>query len=112
LRLGDVELVYQGGALPGSRAWLGQGSQRHDLLPAGTTLGRSRDSDVVIADERASRQHAIIELRAIPQGQEWVISDLSSANGTFVNGERVRARVLRRGDEICIGDTRLRFGAP
>jgi pSer/pThr/pTyr-binding forkhead associated (FHA) protein/subtilisin family serine protease len=112
LRLGDVELVYQGGALPGSRAWLEQGSQRHDLLPAGTTLGRSRDSDVVIADERASRQHAIIELRAIPQGQEWVISDLSSANGTFVNGERVRARVLRRGDEICIGDTRLRFGAP
>jgi pSer/pThr/pTyr-binding forkhead associated (FHA) protein len=109
LRLGDVELVYQAGSgvigTPPPAAWLEHGGRRYTLSPAGAALGRSHESDVVLADERASRQHARIEL----QGDEWVIKDLGSANGTFVNGERIRVRPLRPGDEIVIGDTRLYF---
>jgi pSer/pThr/pTyr-binding forkhead associated (FHA) protein len=39
-----------------------------------------------------------------------VISDLDSANGTFVNGQRIQRHALRSGDEIGVGDTRLSFG--
>jgi len=106
LRLGDVELAYQGGtAAPPAGAWLEHGGRRHTLSPAGLVIGRSHDSDLVLADERASRQHASIDL----QGDAWVISDLGSANGTLVNGERVQVRELRSGDEIRVGDTRLYF---
>ena len=108
LRLGDVELAYQAGAgaPPAAEgAWLEIGGRRHALSPAGVVLGRSHDSDLVVADERASRQHASIDL----QGDTWVISDLGSANGTLVNGERVRERALRPGDEIRVGDTRIYF---
>jgi len=108
LRLGDVELAYQAGTAPQGGAWLEEGGRRHALSPAGLVLGRSHDSDLVLADERASRQQARIQL----QGDVWVISDLGSANGTFVNGERVRERVLRPGDEIRVGDTRLYFRLP
>lgn len=86
-------------------AWLELGGRRHALSPAGMVLGRSHDSDLVVADERASRQHASIDL----QGDTWIISDLDSANGTFVNGERIRERALRPGDEIRVGDTRIYF---
>lgn len=108
LRLGDVELAYQAGAgapTAAGGAWLELGGRRHALSPAGMVLGRSHDSDLVVADERASRQHASIDL----QGDTWIISDLGSANGTLVNGERVRERALRPGDEIRVGDTRIYF---
>jgi pSer/pThr/pTyr-binding forkhead associated (FHA) protein len=108
LRLGDVEMTYQAGpAAPvvPAGAWLEQGSRRHALSPAGLAIGRSHDSDLVLSDDRASRHHARIDR----QGDEWVIRDLGSANGTFVNGERVQVRALRPGDEIRIGDTRLTF---
>jgi pSer/pThr/pTyr-binding forkhead associated (FHA) protein/subtilisin family serine protease len=105
LRFGDVELAYQAaGVLPAS-AWLELGGRRHALPPAGLTLGRSHDSDLVVADDRASRHHARVDLR---EGV-WVLTDVGSANGTFVNGERIQARALRPGDEIRIGDTHVTF---
>jgi pSer/pThr/pTyr-binding forkhead associated (FHA) protein len=39
-----------------------------------------------------------------------VLADLDSANGTFVNGQRIQRHTLRNGDEIRIGDTRISFG--
>ena len=105
LRLGDVELTYRGAGPPPAQAWLQVGADRVPLTPAGVTIGRSRSSDVHLADGRASRRHARIDLR---QGV-FVISDLGSANGTLVNGQRVQRQVLRDGDEIRIGDTRLTF---
>jgi hypothetical protein len=72
----------------------------------GATIGRSRDCDVVLADGNVSRHHA--EVR--PRGDGWMIADLGSTNGVTVNGTRIeQARLLRAGDRIEVGTTRLTF---
>lgn len=77
------------------------------LLPR-TRVGRDPDSDVVIADDRASRQHAFIYLT--PAG--LVLSDLRSRNGTLLNGRRVvEDEPLHDGDVIEIGRTSLTLRA-
>jgi Protein of unknown function (DUF3662)/FHA domain len=74
--------------------------------PAGATLGRSRQSDIVLGDPNISRQHA--EIR--PRGGSWVLTDLGSTNGSRLNGRPVeRPEVIRPGDEIELGSTLLRF---
>jgi pSer/pThr/pTyr-binding forkhead associated (FHA) protein len=75
------------------------------------TIGRSPRNDVALRwDSEVSRLHA--ELERI--GDEWLIGDDDvSRNGTFVNGDRLRARrVLRAGDVITTGDTQLAFFTP
>jgi pSer/pThr/pTyr-binding forkhead associated (FHA) protein len=71
------------------------------------TIGREPSNDVALeADTKVSRLHAVLE--RYPAG--WAIRDLGSRNGTFVNGERlITERVLRPGDEVTIGDTRLAY---
>jgi hypothetical protein len=74
--------------------------------PAGITLGRSRQADVVLNDPNVSRQHA--EVR--PRGGSWVLTDLGSTNGSRINGRRVEgSEVIKPGDEIELGATSLRF---
>jgi TolB protein len=71
-----------------------------------TRIGRERDNDVVLTDPRVSRYHSMIELR----GGQWLIRDMGSANGTFVNSEPVAdTRVLESDDRITVGDTHLVF---
>jgi pSer/pThr/pTyr-binding forkhead associated (FHA) protein len=68
------------------------------------TIGRAVENDITIADPESSAVHAALE----PLAGAWSVSDLSSRNGTFVNGERVvTERPLHRGDEIRIGRSRL-----
>jgi hypothetical protein len=79
-----------------------------ELVPLGAgrlTVGRDPSNDVVIARDGAlSRLHAVLE----PVGRGWCVIDLSSHNGTFVNGERVSGeRPLHAGDDIQVGRTRL-----
>jgi pSer/pThr/pTyr-binding forkhead associated (FHA) protein len=105
LRIGDVDLTFQPAGAGQAPAWLEIGATRHPLLLERTSIGRSRDNTVYLADERVSRRHARIDLQ---QGT-FVISDLDSANGTYVNGQRIQRHRLNSGDEIRIGDTRLRF---
>jgi DNA-binding CsgD family transcriptional regulator len=71
------------------------------------TIGRSTDNDVALAgDNEVSRFHALLERVATG----WFVRDLSSKNGTFVNGERISGdRPLRDSDEVRIGRTRLVF---
>ena len=69
------------------------------------SLGRAESNAVVIKDAKTSRQHAQIQ----KQGEEYVLVDLNSANGTCVNGERIEEHVLSNGDEVQIGDTILQF---
>lgn len=76
---------------------------RRDML----TIGRDPSNILVLPDKKASKHHARV-MRA-PEG--YVVEDLESTNGTFVNGERVDRKVLRDGDEIRVGDTSLRFRA-
>ena len=105
LRLGDVELTYQAAGAAQARAWLEIGTGRYPLSSEHTSIGRSRDNDIHLVDERASRRHARIDLQ---QGV-FVIFDLDSVNGTFVNGQRVQQQALSNGDEIRIGESCLRF---
>ena len=70
------------------------------------TIGRDEANDVVLDDQTVSRVHAVFE----QYGTAWVVRDVGSANGTFVNGDRVAAdRALRPGDEMAVGSTRLVF---
>lgn len=68
------------------------------------TVGRAPENDITIDDPEASAIHAALDRLA----GSWSVRDLSSRNGTFVNGGRVLTeRPLRRGDEIRIGRSRL-----
>ncbi|MBE9507856.1 MAG: FHA domain-containing protein [Chloroflexi bacterium] len=86
-------------------AWLEIGDVRHPVPASGLTIGRSSDNDLHLADTLASRLHARIELK----GDVFVLTDVGSANGTFVNEQRIRQQPLHDGDEIRIGSSRLRF---
>jgi TM2 domain-containing membrane protein YozV len=69
-----------------------------------TTIGRENCDINLLQDHQVSRQHAKIEQR----GDEFVLTDLDSTNGTFVNGARLRApHTLQTGDTVRIGHTRL-----
>jgi catechol 2,3-dioxygenase-like lactoylglutathione lyase family enzyme len=75
------------------------------LGPEPITIGRLPESSVVITDPNASRRHA--EIRRV--GNDVVVVDLGSTNGTRVNGAAIRERKLADGDQIVIGTTVLRF---
>ncbi|MGQ0678951.1 MAG: BTAD domain-containing putative transcriptional regulator [Actinomycetota bacterium] len=76
-----------------------------DLDQPITTIGRRPASHVVLADPRASRNHA--EIHREPGG--FTLVDRGSSNGTSVNGTAVREKVLEPGDKIKIGSTVLVF---
>ena len=74
------------------------------------SVGRSPKNDLVLEDHSASRHHA--EIRHLGRGR-YRVSDLGSANGTWVNGRRLTVpRELRDGDQILVGRVLLRFVAP
>lgn len=74
------------------------------------TIGRGSDNVVVIEeDDTVSRHHLV--LKAV--GNSWDVRDVGSANGTLLNGERLTHEViLRNGDELRIGNTRLKYLSP
>ena len=80
---------------------------RRFALETELTLGRAEDNDVVLADERASRHHA----RIVRSEEQFVVVDLDSRHGTYLEGERVshQSRPLESGDAIAIGDQIIRF---
>ncbi|HEY4280261.1 MAG TPA: DUF3662 and FHA domain-containing protein [Conexibacter sp.] len=87
-------------------ALLVAGGKRMVVGAGGATIGRSRDCDIVLNDGNVSRQHA--EVR--PRGDGWMIADLGSTNGVTVNGSRIeQAQLLRAGDRIEVGTTRMTF---
>ncbi len=65
-----------------------------------TTLGRHPANAIRLADREVSKEHASIERI----GSSFVLRDLGSSNGTFVNGRRVRELRLKDGDEIALGN--------
>jgi adenylate cyclase len=75
-------------------------------LQAHNTLGRHPSNSIQLLDKIVSKEHCTIERR----GDSFVLRDLGSLNGTYVNSERVAGeRALRHGDEIALGATRARF---
>lgn len=96
------------GAMTRARLVIVEGKNRGQALEllAECRIGRSIDNDVVLADDRVTRHHTLIQW----VGRGFVAHDLGSSNGTFVNGRHiVDDHVLEDGDVITIGNTRLRF---
>jgi hypothetical protein len=73
------------------------------------TVGREKDNTIALPlDGTVSRRHARIDL----ENGNWVVVDMGSSNGTFVNGQRLaEPRILQRGDEVQFGSVRFRFEA-
>jgi hypothetical protein len=88
------------------RALLAVNGRRLLVPPAGGTIGRSRDCDIVLEDSGISRHHA--EIRPGPEG--WTVEDLGSTNGVAVNGRKVSgSQALSAGDRVELGSTEIVF---
>lgn len=72
-----------------------------------TSIGRSAENHIRLVKAGVSRKHAVIRLTE----RGFVLEDLGSQNGTFVNGARVPTHDLANGDEIWIGDVKVRFAS-
>jgi pSer/pThr/pTyr-binding forkhead associated (FHA) protein len=121
LRMGQTELAFVSGRAgrttrPSPHAQTGHsaqlvvlaGDQEYARCPVapGTVLGRYEGCPVDLrSDALASRRHAQLDY----QNGQWIITDLSSDNQTFVNGYPVQSQALQHGDEIRLGNTRMQF---
>ncbi len=75
------------------------------VLSENTSIGRSPSNDVVLKENKVSRQHAAINFT----DGEYILIDLKSSNGIFVNGKRVEEAKLKDGDQINIGSFKFQF---
>ena len=92
----SVSLVFASGPLAGSEV---------SLEKPRVTIGRGKDSEVVIDDASISHQHAALELGS----GGYRIRDLGSTNGVHVNGARMALAELKHGDTIALGQIELRY---
>src|SRR5215813_9820087 len=68
-------------------------------------IGKSPDNDVVIDSPTVSRNHLVIQR----QGDRFLVQDLQSTNGTFIDGAQIREAYLKPGQLLELGDVQLRF---
>jgi len=78
---------------------------RHPFRHPRILVGRQRDNDLSLADDGVSHQHC----EFVAERGFFVVRDLGSQNGTFLNERRVGEAKLRDGDEVRIGKTRIRI---
>lgn len=75
-------------------------------VQAGTLIGRAGGSDIQLADAYTSSEHARIR----QAGEQWMLEDLDSMNGSYINGQRMRgAQQLADGDTVQLGRIVLQF---
>ncbi|GEA82821.1 MAG: FHA domain-containing protein [Cellulomonas sp.] len=97
-------------ALPATSALLvmqrGPSAGARFLLDADRTVaGRSTQADIFLDDVTVSRKHA----EFVREGTQFVVRDIGSLNGTYVNRQRIDDATLRAGDEVQIGKYRMTF---
>jgi hypothetical protein len=98
ISISPAMLIEDRGGLPGAH---------HRLGPV-TTLGRTPDNKIVVHTKEVSRRHAEI----VMAGGGYLVKDLGSPNGTFVNGERITEHRLQEGDKVTLGGKVFVFKAP
>jgi FHA domain-containing protein/von Willebrand factor type A domain-containing protein len=80
--------------------------ETYDLRKDGaTSIGRAKANDIVIGDVSVSSEHCRIR----PENGHFVVHDLKSTNGTFVNERKVATHSLAEGDVIRLGETSLQY---
>jgi hypothetical protein len=88
-----------------------EGALTGTVIPLGTTaivIGRAPDATVVLDDDFVSTHHA----RLTPNGSHWIVEDLGSTNGTWIDRTRVSApTVLRPGTQLRIGRTSMELSS-
>ncbi|NUQ33952.1 MAG: sigma 54-interacting transcriptional regulator [Planctomycetaceae bacterium] len=77
--------------------------RHHPIAAARVSIGRAPDNDVVISDEKSSRHHLVIE----QQGRSFLVRDLKSKNGSFIDGLRIQEQPLDFGDCVTIGNAKI-----
>jgi pSer/pThr/pTyr-binding forkhead associated (FHA) protein len=83
-----------------------EGKRREIPVRSPVTVGRQKECAVFLDDSRLSREHA----RVYFDGRVYVVQDLGSKNGTYLNGQLLHEqKMLRAGDRIRIGDATLTF---
>ena len=102
----DLDEVPSGAAMLVVKRGPNAGS-RFALTKAVTTAGRHPDSDIFLDDITVSRRHA--EVKRVEDG--YVVADVGSLNGTYLNRERVEEAPLENGDELQVGKFKLVFFA-
>ena len=90
------------------RAGGGRAGESFETDGPRTLIGRSPECDVFLDDVTVSRRHAEI----VREGGAYVIRDLGSLNGTFVNRHRIESATLADDDEVQIGKYRMTFLLP
>jgi hypothetical protein len=75
------------------------------LEQARVTIGREAGNDIVVEDPAVGRAHAAITA----VGNDYILEDVGSINGTVVNGAPVQRRILQHGDVIALGAFHLRY---
>ncbi len=83
----------------------GMNGRAHELKADKTTIGRVEDNAFQIAESSVSSHHCEVLLR----GNEVVIKDLNSTNGTFINDEKISESVLKSGQTLRLGQIELRL---
>ncbi|HWA25804.1 MAG TPA: FHA domain-containing protein [Lacunisphaera sp.] len=98
-----------GDSLPPHAAWIELPDRRTHVLSADCLIGRTEENDIVNPDIRISRKHSMVQR----QGSHYVLVDLGSTNGTFLNGNRIfKPTRLKDGDIILIGALEYTFCQP
>lgn len=77
-------------------------------VPGPVVIGRQQDCEISVASEEISRRHAQVK----PTADGLMVEDLGSANGTFINGKRVQAGLMRPGEELRLDNIRFMLVAP
>ena len=102
----DTGSLEDNGKLPENAFLIVEGVKVFPLILPVINIGRRLDNQLIIDDPRVSRNHA--QLRSI-KGR-YVVFDLNSTGGTFVNGQRTNQSVLYPGDVISLAGVALIFG--
>lgn len=84
----------------------GTAGARFALIDELVTIGRHPESGIFLDDITVSRRHA--EVRRQPDG-DYIVADVGSLNGTYVDGERIDSADLREGSQLQVGKFRLVF---
>ena len=107
----DIRASFDAEPQSGPRLLIIGGNNRGKEYPlklGDNSIGRGVDNDIILADIAVSRKHTLV----CYEGDDFVVRDLGSGNGTLLNGKRVDAKPLADGDQLELGNTLMRFVHP